>query len=64
MKVYTTKQLAKICGYASDAIIRKMILDKKLAANKFGSIWAIKHNIAMKNNNIAKRMKLIKIVNK
>ena len=57
MKVYTTKQLASLCGYASDAIIRKMILDKKLHAKKFGSIWTITHDVAMKNKNIAKRIK-------
>ena len=55
MKLYTTKQLAEICGYASDAIIRKMINDGSLKATKLGHIWVISHSIAIKNENIAKR---------
>ena len=57
MTLYTTKQLAKLCNYADSAIIRKMILDGHLKASKFGHSWMIKHYLALKNKNIAKRLK-------
>lgn len=37
----TTKQAAKLLGYASDAVIRKMIERGKIKAVKFGHIWMI-----------------------
>ena len=56
MQYYTTQQLADLCGYTSNAIIRMMIISGKLKAEKFGHVWMIKHDIAMRNKNIAKRL--------
>lgn len=40
-RMYTTKEAAKILGYANDAVIRLMIKQKRLKARKFGHIWMI-----------------------
>jgi excisionase family DNA binding protein len=37
----TTKQAAKELGYSSDAVIRLMIKQGKMSADKFGHIWLI-----------------------
>ena len=39
--MYTTKEAAEKLGYASDAVIRLMIKQKRLKAKKFGHIWMI-----------------------
>jgi len=39
--MYTTKEVAKQLGYACDAVIRKMIADKRINAKKIGHIWVI-----------------------
>lgn len=57
MKLYTTKELAETCGYANDSVIRKMIIDKKLGAKKYGNMWLISRKQAIKNKNILKRIK-------
>ncbi len=56
MKLYTTKKLAKLCGYANDAIIRKMIHDGKLKAKKLGHIWVIRKDDVLENKNLVKRI--------
>ena len=37
----TTREVAKILGYANDAVIRLMIKQKRIKAKKFGHIWVI-----------------------
>ncbi len=37
----TTNQAAKELGYASDAVIRLMIKQNRLQADKFGHVWLI-----------------------
>ncbi len=39
--MYTTRQAAELLGYASDAVIRLMIIKKKIKAEKFGHVWMI-----------------------
>ena len=56
MKVYTTRQLAELCGYKNDAVIRKMILDGKLKAKKLGYIWIINKDDIKDNTNLVKRL--------
>lgn len=50
--MYTTKEVAKILGYANDAVIRLMISQNRIKANKFGHIWIIskKEVEKLKNN--------------
>lgn len=40
-KIYTTKETAEILGYASDAVIRLMIKQGRIKADRFGSMWMI-----------------------
>lgn len=37
----TTRQVAKELGYANDAVIRLMIKQGRLQADKFGHVWLI-----------------------
>lgn len=37
----TTREAAQILGYASDAVIRLMIKQKRIKAKKIGHIWII-----------------------
>lgn len=41
MKYLTTKEAAETLGYASDAVIRRLIKTKDINAHKFGKSWAI-----------------------
>lgn len=39
--MFTTKQAAEILGYSCDAVIRRMIADKRIKAKKIGKMWII-----------------------
>jgi excisionase family DNA binding protein len=41
MKVFTTRQAAAELNYTSDAVIRRLIQDRKIHAEKLGHVWVI-----------------------
>lgn len=41
IRMKTTKEAAKLLGYANDAVIRLMIKQKRLKAEKFGHVWVV-----------------------
>lgn len=41
MKLYTTKQLAKLLGYSDDSVVRNAIARGTIKAKKIGHFWVI-----------------------
>lgn len=46
MNYFTTKQLSKILGYNDDSYVRKLILQRKIKAEKIGRQWMISEESA------------------
>ncbi len=56
-KFFTTKEVAEKLGYADDSVVRRLITQKKIKADRLGRTWMISDEELSKLKRVRKEYK-------